>query len=252
MTSSGPGLDHARRSRSLAHMCGRFTQAFTWSELVALYRLTQPARNLRPRYNIAPTTAIEVIRSGSAGPELVPMRWGLIPSWWKKTAKEVPSTFNARAETVAEKPMFRSAFKRSRCIVPASGYYEWRTVGKEKQPYFISAADGSVLAIAGLWDEWKDRETGEAVTSCTLIVTAANDFTRAIHDRMPVLLEQRDLDPWLAGRPGVEVLRPAPEDALRMWPVSKAVNVSGRGDVAVQVLFAYLQQGFLGPTSCSR
>jgi len=176
-------------------MCGRFTQSYTWRELVELYRLTQPARNLRPRYNIAPTTAIDVLRLAETGPELVPMRSGLIPGWWKKTAKEVPSTFNARAETVAQKPMFRSAFKRTRCIVPASGYYEWRAVEGGKQPYFISATDGGVLSIAGLWDEWRDPETSEPVLSATLIVTAANDFTRAIHDRMPVLLGQSDLTP---------------------------------------------------------
>ncbi len=120
------------------------------------------------------------------------MRWGLIPGWWKKTAKEVPSTFNARAETVTEKPMFRSSFKRTRCIVPASGYYEWRPAEGGKQPYFISAASGEVLSIAGLWDQWKDPESGETISSATSIVTAANDFTRAIHDRMPVLLDRRD------------------------------------------------------------
>ena len=136
--------------RNITYMCGRFTQSYTWRELVELYRLTQPAVNLRPRYNIAPTTAIDVVTLVDAGPELVPMRWGLIPGWWKKTGKEVPSTFNARAETVAEKPMFRSAFKRTRCIVPASGYYEWRAVEGGKQPYFISAADGAVLSLAGL------------------------------------------------------------------------------------------------------
>jgi len=211
-------------------MCGRFTQSYTWRELVELYRLTQSARNLRPRYNIAPTTAIDVVRLVDTGPELIPMRWGLIPGWWKKTAKEVPSTFNARAETVAEKPMFRSAFKRTRCIVPASGYYEWRAIEKSKQPYFISAADGAVLSIAGLWDQWKDIETGEMIASATLIVTAANDFTRSIHDRMPVLLGQQDHEAWLTGKAGVELLRPAPDDLLRMWPVSKRVNVSGRGD----------------------
>jgi putative SOS response-associated peptidase YedK len=211
-------------------MCGRFTQSYTWRELVELYRLTQPARNLRPRYNIAPTTAIDVVRLADTGPELVPMRWGLIPGWWKKTAKELPSTFNARAETVAQKPMFRSAFKRTRCIVPAPGYYEWQTIGKAKQPYFISAANGAVLSIAGLWDQWKEPETGETISSATLIVTAANDFTRPIHDRMPVLLGQHDHDAWLTGKAGVELLRPAPNDLLRMWPVSKRVNVSGRGD----------------------
>jgi putative SOS response-associated peptidase YedK len=211
-------------------MCGRFTQSYTWRELVELYRLTQPALNLRPRYNIAPTTTIDVLRLAETGLELVSMRWGLIPGWWKKTAKEVPSTFNARAETIAEKPMFRSAFKRTRCIVPASGYYEWRTVEKAKQPYFISAADGAVLSIAGLWDQWKDTEMGETISSATLIITAANDFTRAIHDRMPVLLGQHDIDAWLTGKADVELLRPAPNDLLRMWAVSKRVNVSGRGD----------------------
>src|SRR5208283_1125897 len=211
-------------------MCGRFTQSYTWRELVELYRLTQRARNLRPRYNIAPTTAIDVVTLAQTGPELVPMRWGLIPGWWKKTAKEVPSTFNARAETVAEKPMFRSAFKRTRCIVPASGYYEWRAAEGGKQPYFISAARGEVLSIAGLWDQWKDPETGEPVLSATLIVTSANDFTRPIHDRVPVLLGQRDHEAWLTGKAGVELLRPAPNNLLRMWPVSKRVNKTGVGD----------------------
>ena len=93
--------------------------------------------------------------------------------------------------------MFRSAFKRTRCIVPASGYYEWRAVEGGKQPYFISAVDGAVLSMAGLWDQWKDPETGEAISSATLIVTAANDFTRRIHDRMPVLLGRQDHDAWL-------------------------------------------------------
>jgi putative SOS response-associated peptidase YedK len=114
--------------------------------------------------------------------------------------------------------------------VPASGYYEWRPAEGGKQPYFISAAYGAVLSIAGLWDQWKDPETGEAISSATLIVTAATDFTRRIHDRMPVLLERHDLDAWLTGKAGVELLRSAPNDFLRMWPVSKRVNASGRGD----------------------
>jgi SOS response associated peptidase (SRAP) len=103
---------------------------------------------------------IDVLRyDADRAPELVSMRWGLIPSWWKKTVKDVPSTFNARAESVAEKPMFRSAFKRSRCIVPASGYYEWKTTPDGKQPYFITAAGGGVLSIVGLWDRWKNHST---------------------------------------------------------------------------------------------
>src|SRR5580700_5515988 len=123
-------------------MCGRFTQHYTWHELQALYSLVGAPRNLRPRYNVAPTTAIDVVVPGAGGPVLLPMRWGLIPSWWQKRDKDVPATFNARAETVAEKPMFRAAFERNRAIVPASGYYEWKSTPGGKQPYFISAADG--------------------------------------------------------------------------------------------------------------
>src|SRR5664279_1817313 len=126
--------------------------------------------------------------------------------------------------------MFRSAFKRTRCLVPASGYYEWHTIEKSKQPYFISAADSAVLSIAGLWDQWKDPATGETISSATLIITAANDFTHCIHDRMPVFLDQEDHDAWLTGKAGVEVLRSAPNALLRLWPVSKRVNKTGDGD----------------------
>ena len=119
-------------------MCGRFTNRLTWREIVALYRLTAPAtpeRNLPARYNICPTTTIDAVIERDGKRELVPMRWGLIPSWWQKTARETPSTFNARAQTVTEKPMFRAAFKRTRCLIPASGYYEWKGTPTGKQPH---------------------------------------------------------------------------------------------------------------------
>jgi putative SOS response-associated peptidase YedK len=138
-------------------MCGRFTQKFTWSELIELYRLTQSPQNLRPSYNVCPTDPVSVIIPGKSGLFLMPMRWQLIPRWWKKSLKDLPATFNARAESVAEKPMFRDAFKRNRCLIPASGYFEWHTSGKEKQPYYITPRNGSVLTIAGLWEEWRDR-----------------------------------------------------------------------------------------------
>jgi putative SOS response-associated peptidase YedK len=124
----------------------------------------------------------------------VPMRWGLIPAWWKKAIKDLPATFNARAETVSDKPMFRTAFKRSRCIVPASGYYEWKTINGAKQPFYFSAEDGGVLSIAGLWDEWNDRSSpAGSLLSCTLIVTVANEFAGRIHNRMPVFLKPDNL-----------------------------------------------------------
>jgi putative SOS response-associated peptidase YedK len=217
-------------------MCGRFTQQYTWSELVELYTLTQTPLNLKPRYNIAPTTMIDVVRAHDGARELVSMRWGLIPAWWKKAIKDLPATFNARAETVADKPMFRSAFKRSRCIAPASGYYEWKTINGAKQPFYFSAADGGPLSIAGLWDSRNDP-SGPAgpLLSCTLIVTAANEFASRIHDRMPVFLKPENFGAWLDGSAGPELLKPAGEGLLQVWPVSKHVNRPGNdGDVARQ------------------
>ena len=194
-------------------MCGRFTCRLTWREIYELYRLTVPAspeRNVQARYNICPTTTIDTVAQHGGTRELVPMRWGLVPSWWKKRAKDTPSTFNARAETVAEKPMFGAAFKRRRCLIPASGYYEWHTTPAGKQPYYFTARDGSPLTIAGLWDEWRDTETGEPLKACTMIITAANDFVGKVHDRMPVLLKPNEFDRWLAGNAGTELLRPRP------------------------------------------
>jgi putative SOS response-associated peptidase YedK len=210
-------------------MCGRFTNRLTWREIVALYRLSvpvSPERNLPARYNICPTTAIDVVIEHDAKRELVPMRWGLVPSWWKKTVKEAPSTFNARAETVAEKPMFRSAFNRNRCLIPASGYYEWQNTPTGKQPYYYVARDGSPLTFAGLWDEWKDIETGEPLKSCTIIITNANELASKVHDRMPVLLSPDEFEPWLSGHAGTEILNRAPELMLQVWPVSRRVNSS--------------------------
>jgi putative SOS response-associated peptidase YedK len=214
-------------------MCGRFTYRLTWREIYQLYRLTMPelpGRNLQARYNVCPTTTIDAVIQRDAKRELVPMRWGLVPSWWKKKAKETPATFNARAETVAEKPMFRSAFKRTRCLIPASGYYEWHTTPTGKQPFYFTARDGGALTIAGLWDEWKDIETGEPLKSCTMIITTASEFVNKFHERMPVLLQQKDFEPWLTGNAGTEILRPAAKDYLQTWPVSKRVNSSRTPD----------------------
>ena len=206
----------------------------TWSEIVRLYQLTfpeTPARNLPARYNICPATPINTVVEHDGGRELVEMRWGLVPAWWKKRAKEAGATFNAHAETVATKPMFKEAFRRRRCIIPASGYYEWTTTPEGKQPYYFTPRDGSAaFSIAAIWDEWRDVETGEALTSCAMIITAANDFVSIIHDRMPALLTPDQFSPWLSGAAGTEVLRPAPNDMLRKVAVSKRVNSSRAPD----------------------
>ncbi len=122
--------------------------------------------------------------------------------------------------------MFRSAVKRSRCLIPAFGYYEWLATPTGKQPYCYTARDGSPLTFAGPWDEWKDIETGEPLKSCTIIITNANELAVNAHDRMPVLLQPQDFDHWLAGTAGTELLKPAPNDYLQVWPVSRRVNSS--------------------------
>jgi putative SOS response-associated peptidase YedK len=152
-------------------MCGRFTRNYTWQQIQALNRLTEPAAipNFQPRFNVCPTDPVDTIVAYEDTRGLVEMRWGLIPYWWNKPLKELRlATFNARVETVTEKPFFREPFKSKRCLMPVSGYYEWEDTPGGKQPHYFTARDGSpILTIAGLWDEWKNRETGEGLKSCT-------------------------------------------------------------------------------------
>jgi putative SOS response-associated peptidase YedK len=211
-------------------MCGRFTVNATWAEIVALYKLTldRPPHNLQPRYNICPTDPIDVV---TAERDPARVRWGLVPRWWSKPLKELrAATFNARAETVESKLFFRDAFKRTRCLIPMSGYYEWQNTPGGKQPWYFTARDGSpILTAAGLWDEWKNPETGERLKSCTMIVGEPNAFAAESHDRMPAFLTEAQFAPWLSGQAGAVILKPAPNDFLQRWPVSKRVN-SSRAD----------------------
>ena len=151
-----------------------------------------------PRYNIAPTMDALVVRETPAGErEAVMLRWGLVPAWAKDPAIG-SRMFNARAEGVADKPAFRAAFRRRRCLVPADGFYEWQPVaGGRKQPYFIRLASGAPLALAGLWEQWRGLD-GDAIATFTIVTTAANEAMRAFHDRMPVLVAPADHDEWLS------------------------------------------------------
>jgi putative SOS response-associated peptidase YedK len=215
-------------------MCGRATYKLTWEEIVALYRLTldQPPVNTRARYNVCPTTRIDAVIERDGKRTLERMRWGLVSSWWSKPLKELKlAPFNARAETVATKPMFRSAFKRNRCLIPVSGYYEWQDTPGGKQPWYFTARDGSpALTIAGLWDEWQDIEADKSLKTCTMTITEPNRFVAEVHDRMPVLLAEKDYEPWLNGKAGLELLKAAAENVLQKWPVSKRVNSSRAPD----------------------
>jgi putative SOS response-associated peptidase YedK len=141
------------------------------------------------------------------------------------------ATFNVRAETVTTKPMFRDAFNRIRCLIPVSGYYEWQDTSGGKQPYYFTRRDSAPATIAGLWDQWHDRASGERILSCTMIISEPNPFVAEVHDRMPVILEEKDFELWVSGEAGVELLKPAGIDILQRWPVSKRVN-SSRADAA--------------------
>jgi putative SOS response-associated peptidase YedK len=203
----------------------------TWDEIVRLYRITrdQPPRNVRPRYNICPTDPVDVVVSNEGKRTLVPMRWGLIPNWWSKPLKELKAaTFNARAETVAEKPMFREAFERRRCLIPASGYYEWKNTPDGKQPYYFTRRDGQPITIAGLWDRWHEKPTGKVITSCGMVITGPNRFVTDIHDRMPVILDAENFEQWERGDPkgAFALMKPAGDDVLQRWPVPMRVNSS--------------------------
>lgn len=207
-------------------MCGRFTQTYTWAEIYAMYNLTATTpRNIQPRYNIAPTTQVSVITQDGEHLAYSEMRWWLVPSWWSKDLKSVPTTFNARSEDIASKPMFRTALKSTRCLIPATGFFEWSGPKEARLPWFISAKDGQPLTFAGLHDRWKDRETGEEVTSCTIITCNANPFIQKIHTRMPVILQESDWRAWLA-EPRLDLLKPANDDNLQAWRVSTNVNSS--------------------------
>lgn len=220
-------------------MCGRFAIYTPFTKLGHTLGLDL---DLPPRYNIAPTNYIPIIRPAAAGGyEMVDAHWGLIPAW-AKDRKSAYSTINARVETVAEKPAFRSAFKRQRCIIPASGLYEWQQLpGGKKQPWLISDAAGDGMAFAGLWDRWTDRNTGETLDSCSIIVGPANDLVRPIHDRLACILPPEHCRDWLepdAPAPFLHsLLTPCPSEWLRARPVSTAVgNVRNQGADLIEPL----------------
>lgn len=207
-------------------MCGRYTLHTSVERLIEHFHLRQ-AQEIASRFNTAPSQDIPAIRGDSQNKELAMLRWGLIPGWAKEE-KTGYSMINARAETVAIKPAFRSAFRYRRCLVPADGFYEWKSVAGKKQPYYIHRRDNEVFAFAGLWEHWKG-EGGKSIESCTIIVTVANDLIQPIHDRMPVILEPAAYDTWLDpqnhdGSVLVGLLKPYSAEKLEAYPVSPRVN----------------------------
>lgn len=213
-------------------MCGRFTLHASPSLMAQLFDLPEEPY-LAPRYNIAPTQPVAIVRTQGQDDarEWALVHWGLIPSWSKDPSSGA-RMINARAETVAERPAFRAAFRRRRCLVPADGFYEWRSMGKSKQPYYITLQDQKPFAFAGLWESWTGPD-GSALDSCTIITTEANELMSELHNRMPVILDPEDYSLWL-GEGGdtpkdqlgllMHLLRPFPSEQMTAWPVSKYVN----------------------------
>jgi putative SOS response-associated peptidase YedK len=205
-------------------MCGRFALKNPKALKEAFDLAEEP--NLKPRYNIAPTQDIAIIRFSPAGRRLSMAFWGLIPSWAKEGDRSY-STINARAETVDTKPAFRHPFKYHRCLIPADGFYEWHEEGGNKRPHHIGRKDCAPFAMAGLWDIWNGPQ-GE-VFSCSIIVTDSNLFMKRLHDRMPVILDPKGYDVWLDPDNHdtaslKKLLVPAPEDLLTEWEVSRELN----------------------------
>jgi putative SOS response-associated peptidase YedK len=207
-------------------MCGRFAQR-TPSKTLAREFQVDEMPDIEPRYNIAPTQDILSIRQSDEGRETAMLKWGLVPSWAKDVSIGA-KLINARSETVTEKPSFREAFKKRRCIIPADGFYEWQRTGGKKQPFFFQMRDEHPFGFAGLWEKWKAVD-GQVLETCTILTTEANEVLRPVHDRMPVILHPEDYDLWLDDEPRklglmIELLHPYPSSEMVSHPVSTAVN----------------------------
>jgi len=204
-------------------MCGRFAFYSPTEATAALFAVSD-VPVVKPRYNIAPTQSIAAIRaSAEETRELALLRWGLVP-FWAKDPSISNRMINARAETVAEKPSFRVAYRKRRCLILADGFYEWRKESDGKIPYFISLASGDPFAFAGLWEDWHAKDSDESLQSTAIITTAANEFMSQLHHRMPVVLEKDAADRWLDG--DEQVLSDVGESGpvFRAWPVDRRVN----------------------------
>lgn len=207
-------------------MCGRFVLTVNPEVVQTAFDLTTMPPIMSPRFNVAPTQPVAVI-SNENPHELTFYKWGLIPSW-SKDPSIGSKMINARSESAAEKPSFRSAFKRRRCIIPADGFYEWRQHGGDKTPMFIHMKDQEVFGMAGLWEIWHSPDGGE-IRTCSILTTDANEFMQTIHNRMPVILHKEDYNLWLSPNEepaGVlqELMKPYSGDELTAYPVSKMVN----------------------------
>jgi putative SOS response-associated peptidase YedK len=215
-------------------MCGRYTLKSPLSVLTERFDIEEFPSSLSPSYNIAPTQQVATVLSENGKRKLEMLRWGLIPSW--ADDPEIGNRMiNARSETVAEKPSYRRAFKRSRCLILADGFYEWQRTDSGKQPFHIRMQDESPFAFAGLWESW---DKGDGLRSCTIITTEANDLVGEVHNRMPAILHAEDYEMWLdldfdEREPLTSLLKPYPAETMEAYPVSRRVNKPSNNEPGV-------------------
>lgn len=207
-------------------MCGRIVLTTAPGELAAAFALAEEPP-LAPRYNIAPTQPVVAVRRRTDGRRTGDLcSWGLVPPW-SRDPRVGAKMFNARSETVDQKPSFREAFARRRCLVPVTGFYEWARTGGQSSPHYFSARDGGLLGLAGLWERW-EYPGGDVLETCSVLTTAANRLMRRVHHRMPVIIPPAEHQHWLDPAAQLDhlmpLLAPAPEDTLRSWPVAPLVN----------------------------
>lgn len=214
-------------------MCGRFTLRSSPREVARLFHV-EKLPLFEPRYNIAPTQPVLVAREQPehGERELAWLQWGFVPAW-SKDPKAAQRPINVRSEGVSERPMFRTAFRRRRCLIAADGFYEWKAQGRTKQPFYFQLVDAAPFAFAGIWEAW--RHENQSIESCALFTTRANAIVAPIHDRMPVVLPPKDFACWLdPANEDVDglskLLRPLPANKMKAWPVSTRVNSPRRDD----------------------
>jgi putative SOS response-associated peptidase YedK len=210
-------------------MCGRYRLSRRKQLVDEYFGSVSGEEEWNPRYNVAPTQTVPVIRQNPKEPvrELSLMRWGLVPSW-AKDSSVAAMMINARSETASTKPAFRDALKSRRCLIPADAFYEWQKTGKAKQPYCFEVDEGELFAFEGIWDRWKDP-SGNALETCSILTTSPNAVTSPVHDRMPVILDPDSYDLWLD--PGMkdvsavsELLKPCDARLMRCYPISTRIN----------------------------
>lgn len=215
-------------------MCGRYTLSVSPETLQTSVNI-DVSLNLQPRYNIAPTQMAPVVRHCNGKRKMEMLRWGLIPPWSKDQSASI-KLINARGETISQKPSFREAYKRRRCLIPADGFYEWRREGDVKQPYRIGFAGGPPFLFAGLWDIWtapeNNEDAGSVIETFTIVTTTANRKIAPIHHRMPVIVDPKNYELWLTGRPekAAKLIFVVPEDDLVFYRVSMRVNKVSNDD----------------------